>query len=66
VNIILNGDLFEIGEGSTLDDLVERLALQQKRIAIECNSEIIPRSEFGSVTLSADDKVEIVHAIGGG
>ena len=66
MNIILNGEMFELADGSTIDGLVVLLELQEKRIAIECNSEIIPRSQYGSITLSPDDRVEIVHAIGGG
>jgi sulfur carrier protein len=42
------------------------LNITSKRLAMEINEEILPRSQFDSYILSAGDKVEIVHAIGGG
>jgi sulfur carrier protein len=47
-------------------DLVERLELNGKRIAVERNGEIVPRNQFGSVSLADGDALEIVIAVGGG
>lgn len=47
-------------------DLVERLELNGKRIAVERNGEIVPRSQFGAVSLADGDALEIVIAVGGG
>jgi sulfur carrier protein len=47
-------------------DLVERLELAGKRIAVERNGEIVPRSQFESVGLTDGDALEIVVAVGGG
>jgi len=47
-------------------DLVERLELAGKRIAVERNGEIVPRSRFESVSLADGDALEIVVAVGGG
>jgi sulfur carrier protein len=47
-------------------DLVDRLQLAGKRIAVERNGEIIPRSQFESVSLTDGDALEIVVAVGGG
>ncbi|MGB0466872.1 MAG: sulfur carrier protein ThiS [Pontibacterium sp.] len=66
MQIKLNGDTLELDEGASLADLVEQLGLAEKRIAIELNMEIIPRSEHPATVLSQNDNVEIVHAIGGG
>ncbi len=46
--------------------LVEHMQLVGKRIAIERNGEIVPRSQFAAVALSAGDRLEIVGAVGGG
>lgn len=64
--IELNGEPFELDAETTLGMLIERMQLQGKRIAIEVNEEIVPRSQHQTYMLNAADKVEIVHAIGGG
>lgn len=66
MQIQLNGDAHELAEGSTLAALVAALDLAGKRIAVELNGEIAPRSQHATVTLRAGDRVEIVQAIGGG
>jgi sulfur carrier protein len=47
-------------------ELIERLDLSGKRLAVEVNQELVPRSQFGSHRLAANDRVEIIHAVGGG
>ncbi|MGB4812585.1 MAG: sulfur carrier protein ThiS [Methylophilaceae bacterium] len=49
-----------------LAQLVIALKLEGKRLAIECNSEIVPRSQFDQCQLNDGDKLEIVGAVGGG
>ncbi len=66
MNILLNGKPFECDDTSTLETLVASQKLAGKRIAIEVNLEVIPRSQFSDCVLNDGDKVEIVHAIGGG
>ena len=66
MKIYLNGEAREVPENCTAAQLVDNLGLAGKRIAMEVNLEIIPRSGYDSHTLQAEDKVEIVHAIGGG
>lgn len=66
MQIRLNGDLHECADGTTLAALIATLALTGKRIAVELNGEIAPRSQHGGIMLAANDRVEIVHAIGGG
>jgi len=65
-NIHLNGALHEVVQGTSLRQLVEHLKFNHGRIAIEVNKEIVSRSEHESFLLSENDKVEIIHAIGGG
>lgn len=66
MNIYLNGEAREVPDNCSAAQLVGELGLAGKRIAMEVNREIVPRSSYADTTLQADDKVEIVHAIGGG
>ncbi|MFZ3088852.1 MAG: sulfur carrier protein ThiS [Methylotenera sp.] len=50
----------------TVADLVQHLDLVGKRLAVERNGEIVPRSQFSSTQLADGDKLEIVGAVGGG
>ena len=64
--IILNGEERTVADGISAAALVEELGLAGRRIAMEVNREIVPRSTFDEHPLNDGDKVEIVHAIGGG
>lgn len=66
MNIQLNGESRDIPASSTAQDLVELLELTGKRLAMEVNLEIVPRTTYAEHALHAGDKIEIVHAIGGG
>lgn len=66
MQIRLNGELHECAEGTTLATLIASLELTGKRIAVELNGEIAPRSQHHDIVLTANDRVEVVHAIGGG
>ncbi len=66
MQIILNGEPTELPDGSMLQDLINQLQLGERRLAVEVNREIIPRSGYADHKLQADDQIEIVHAIGGG
>lgn len=66
MNITINGEQRSLENGLNLLQLIALLKLENKRLAIEINQQIVPRSEHASYTLRADDKVEIVQAIGGG
>ncbi|EIJ42001.1 thiamine biosynthesis protein ThiS [Beggiatoa alba B18LD] len=66
MQIVVNGEIKTVQEQITVQQLVEQLALTGRRLAIEVNQTIVPRSQFAQYTLQAQDKVEIVHAIGGG
>ena len=62
----VNGQTTEFPAGLTARGLLERMALAGKRVALEVNGEIVPRSGHAVHELKDGDKVEIVHAIGGG
>lgn len=66
IQITVNGESRQLPVGSTIADLVSSMQLQGRRVAVECNLEIIPRAEHASTQLKAGDALEIVHAIGGG
>ena len=64
--IQLNGDPYEINKGINLNELLNKLKIQKNKVAIEVNGEIIDRKKYVNLILNKDDKVEIVHFIGGG
>jgi sulfur carrier protein len=66
MNILLNGEPKMVPANISAAHLIEMLELSGKRLAVEINEEIIPRSCYGSHRLQEGDRVEIVHAIGGG
>lgn len=66
MEIIVNGEATTITEPCTAAGLIDYLQLQGKRLAIEVNREIVPRSQYADYALQTGDRVEIVHAIGGG
>ncbi|UZJ60735.1 sulfur carrier protein ThiS [Pseudomonas sp. KU26590] len=66
MRIQLNGESFELPGGETVAGLLTRLDLTGRRIAVELNLDIVPRSQHAATTLTEGDQVEVVHAIGGG
>jgi len=66
MQIQLNGEPYELPAGETVADLLARLELTGRRLAVELNRDIVPRSAHASTALSEGDQVEVVHAIGGG
>ncbi len=66
MQIKVNGQPYEAEDSLTAAALVERLGYAGRRLALEINREIVPRSRWSQTPLQADDEVELVHAIGGG
>jgi len=66
MQIILNGSDREVPDQLSAGDLLADLGLAGKRLALEVNTAIVPRSCFDEHLLQPGDRVEIVHAIGGG
>ena len=64
--IQLNGDPYEINGQTNLNELLNKLKIQKNKVAIEVNGEIIQKDKNQNLVLRKDDKVEIVHFIGGG
>lgn len=66
MEILLNGQPCRTREGATLDELLHEQGLAERRVAIEVNGEIVPRGRHVGHVLLPADRVEIVHALGGG
>ncbi|MEK6749384.1 MAG: sulfur carrier protein ThiS [Pseudomonadota bacterium] len=66
MEIFVNGEMRAVHMGYTAAQLVAALDLAERRIAMEVNREIVPRSQYAGFVFSAGDRVEVVQAIGGG
>ncbi|MCU0810155.1 MAG: sulfur carrier protein ThiS [Thiobacillaceae bacterium] len=66
INLLINGEPRQFPAALSVARLVETLDLQGKRVAIERNGEIVPRSQYLETTLADGDRLEIVVAVGGG
>ena len=66
LRIQINGESREVGEPSTLSDLVNELSLPPARIAIELNVEVVRRNDWMNAMVREGDRLEIVHFVGGG
>ena len=66
IHILLNGAPREFPAPLTFDQLLDALELAGKRLAVERNGEIVPRSNFGEARLKDGDRIEVVVAVGGG
>jgi sulfur carrier protein len=66
IQLIINGKPQHFDSTLSVSQLLEGMTLKNKRIAVECNGQIIPRSKFEEQTLTDGDQLEIVVAVGGG
>jgi len=66
MQIILNGQPRDCAVGATLTVLLAATGHAQRRVAVEVNREIVPRSQHAERVLAEGDRVEIIHAVGGG
>lgn len=65
MQIYLNGESTEI-PCANLSQLIQHLSLEGKRFAVEHNQNIVPKSKLDQVQLKEHDRIEIIHAVGGG
>ena len=66
IKIKVNGKFKTVLNNSKLSDLIKNLNIPIKKVAIELNQEIIDKKRTSNIKLKKDDKIEIVHFIGGG
>ena len=66
MNIVLNGEKINIADSLNVMGLIDLYELPATKVAVERNLEIVPKSAYVTTMLKENDKVEIVHFIGGG
>ena len=66
MRVYINGESREIEGSPSLADLITQLDLPAARIAVEVNREVVRRGDWGKTMLRDDDRIEIVHFVGGG
>jgi sulfur carrier protein len=66
LRLTVNGEPVDVPPASTVADLLATLDTAGKRVAVERNGEIVPRSQHAATALAAGDRLEIVVAVGGG
>jgi sulfur carrier protein len=66
LSIVVNGSSRDCTDRVTVADLIRELALEGKRVAVERNGEIVPKSRHADTLLANGDRIEVVRAVGGG
>ena len=66
IQLSVNGQVRQVEPGASVTRLLETLAMSGKRVAVEKNGEIVPRSQYSNTSLADGDALEIVVAVGGG
>lgn len=66
MTITLNGDPYELPGPTTVSELLRRLDIDPRRVAVELNLEVLKRAAFDTATIREGDTVEIVNFVGGG
>ena len=66
MRILLNGELKEVPEGLNLEGLLKLFSLPQARVAVEQNRMVIRRAEWLSTPVNDEDRIEVIHFVGGG
>ena len=66
MKIFVNGESEELPDDATVAALVEKFNLVPKRVAVEVNREIVPRTSYDQTPLREGDRVEVVTFVGGG
>ena len=66
IKIKINGQINRIDNKTKLSELVKNLKVPLKKVAIELNREIVDKKKLNKINLKVNDKIEIVHFIGGG
>jgi sulfur carrier protein len=66
MKLLINGEEHSVAAGVNLADLIVRLGLEPRKVAVERNLEIVPRSLYVATILADGDRIEIVQFVGGG
>ena len=66
MRIMINGEARELADGLTVAGMLHTLGIDTRKVAVERNLEIVPKSTFSSTVIEDGDRLEVVHFIGGG
>ena len=66
LKLTVNGEARRVPQGLTVAGLLAEIGLAERKVAVERNLEIVPRSQYATTALADGDAIEIVHFIGGG
>ena len=66
MRIVVNGQEREVSDGLSIAALIAELSLEPRRVAVECNKQLVPRARHGETMLLEADQLEIVTLVGGG
>ncbi len=66
MNILFNGETRSVRNAITIAELLDELALDPRRVAVEVNLDLAPRDRHGETILNAGDQLEVVTLVGGG
>ena len=66
ISVTVNGEARPVPAGSTISAMLEAIGLDPRKVAVERNLEVVPRSTLGDVKVDEGDSFEIVHFVGGG
>ena len=66
MQVTVNGQARSAGDARSVAELVRALGLEGKRVAVERNGEIVPKSRYADTPVASGDRLEIVAAVGGG
>lgn len=66
IEIVINGEAHQVSQQTSLQDLLRSLDLRGDRVAVELNQKLVRRENWEQVQLCSNDRLEIVHFVGGG
>ena len=66
IKIKINEKIKDVNKNSKMSNIIKRLKIPLKKVAIELNEEIVAKKKLNKISLKTNDKIEIVHFIGGG
>ena len=66
IKIKINGKVKDVEDNSKLSSIIENLKIPLQKVAIELNNEIVDKKKLNNINLKKNDKIEVVHFIGGG
>jgi thiamine biosynthesis protein ThiS len=66
MKVTINGENIDITDGLNLRQLLEKLELPTERVAVELNRDVVRKKDWDEIRVSDEDKIEIIHFVGGG